>query len=167
MLNLTQNYPLGIQERLKGFLREIEKQGFYKHEPGYPNLTAYAPYGRSQQVTTFGGKIVNRPLAQGEEIYRVFGPEGVTHGALVERSYGPGAVSNRTNFWGLGTPPKTAEEWRKGAAVLDEWNRDSFIVQGTVREPNAIKACTGKIAEQGGRDIPGQYLPGGGKQAMS
>lgn len=164
-MSATRSARGGI-EKNEGKLALVIKQGFYKYEPGYPNLTAYAPYGRAEQITTFGGKIVNRPLATGEEIYRVFGPEGVTHGAEVGRSYGPGAVSDRANFWGLGTPPKTAEEWRKSASVLDEWNHDSFIVQGTVREPNVIKACTGKIAEQTGDKIPGQYLPGGGKQAM-
>ena len=150
----------------KARLSEIEKEGFYKYEPGYPNLLAYAPNGKAQQVATFGGKIVNRPLAEGEGIYRVFGPEGVTHSASVGRSYAPGGSSDRANFWGLGHPPKDAEDWRKGSAVLDEWNRDSFIAVGTVRDKDAVKACTGKIAEQAGKDIPGQYLPGGGKQAM-
>lgn len=164
-MSATRSARGGIQKN-DGRLGRIESQGFYKHEPGYPNLTGYAPKGYAQQVATFGGKIVNRPLARGEEIYRVFGPEGVTHGAEVGRSYGPGASSDRANFWGLGTPPKDAKEWRKSSAVLDEWNRDSFIVEGTVREPNTIKACTGKIAEQIGDKIPGQYLPGGGKQAM-
>lgn len=150
----------------EGNLALVAKQGFYKHEPGYPNLTGYAPSGKAQQVNTFGGKIVNRPLAEGEEIYRVFGPQGVTHSTEVGRSYAPGAASGRPNFWGLGSPPRNAEEWRKGSAVLDEWNRDSFIVVGTVREKDAVKACTGKIAEQAGKDIPSQYLPGGAKQAM-
>ena len=36
---------------------------------------------------------------------------------------------------------------------------------GTVEKSGKVKACTGKIAEQGGKDIPGQYLPGGGTQA--
>jgi hypothetical protein len=50
--------------------------------------------------------------------------------------------------------------------VLDEWNHDGMIVIGTVLDGAAPRACTGVVAEQAGRLIPGQYLPGGGRQAI-
>jgi hypothetical protein len=155
----------GVQKN-RDKLADVDAEGFYKPEPGYPDLKAYAPGGKAQQVATFGGKIVNRPLAKGEQIFRVFGPEGSTHGAKVGHSYAPGSSSTRPNFWGIEHVPTNAKDWRETSAVLDEWNRDSFIIVGTVQEADSIKACTGKIAEQGGDKIPGQYLPGGGKQAM-
>lgn len=33
-------------------------------------------------------------------------------------------------------------------------------------ESGKVKACTGRISEQLGKDIPGQYLPGGAQQAI-
>lgn len=147
-------------------LRKIQEQGFYKYEPGYPDLLAYKKGDTAPNVATFGGKIVNRPLAEGEQVFRVFGPEGKTHGAAIKRGYAPGSSPDFPNFWGLGSAPKNAEAWRGPSGVLDEWNHDGYIIVGTVRKEGAVKACTGKIAEQTGKDIPGQYLPGGGKQAM-
>jgi hypothetical protein len=165
-ISATRSARGGI-EKNKARLTKIEEQGFYKHEPGYPNLLAFQPEpGIASNVATFGGKIVNRPLAQGEKLFRVFGPEGITHGTAVGASFAPGRSAKFPNFWGLGSAPKNGKEFRGPSAVLDEWNHDGFIIVGTVREEGAVKACTGKIAEQTGKDIPGQYLPGGGKQAM-
>ena len=74
----------------------IAKEGFYTHELGYPNLLAFTKERGTvaSNVATFGGKIVNRPLLQGEQVFRVFGPEGITHGASVKRSYvsSPGSL---------------------------------------------------------------------------
>ena len=148
-------------------LTKVARQGFYKYEPGYPNLLAeIRTPGVASDIATFGGRIVNRPLAKGEQVFRVFGPQGVTHGADVSKSFAPGWSPTKANFWGLGTPPTSAKEWRGPSAVLDEWNHDGFVIIGTVKEDGALKACAGKIAEQTGNKIPGQYLPGGGRQAM-
>ena len=151
----------------EGEVPKILRQGFYKHEPGYPNLLAeQRTPGIATDVATFGGKIVNRPLAKGEQVFRVFGPEGVTHGAQAPKSIAPGWSPTKANFWGLGPPPTSAKEWRGPSGVLDEWNHDGYIVVGTVMHDDALKACAGKIAEQSGKLIPGQWLPGGGRQAM-
>ncbi len=161
----------GGWQRNVGFADEFEAKGLYKHEPGYPNLKEGATTivtstgGKSRtryiDVTTYAGKIVNRPLDKGEQLFRVFGPKGKTHNFEVWQSYAAGNPKGPHAFWGLGKAPETAEEWRKvKGAVLDEWNRDGFIVVGTVGESGKVKACTGKIAEQGGKDILGQYLPG-------
>ena len=119
-------------------------------------------------VTTYGGKIVNRTLEKGGQIFRVFGPKGVTHGyQLPMDAFAGGNPERASKFWGMGGVPKNAKEWREySGGVLDEWNHAGFIAVGTVEESGKIKACTGKIAEQYGDKIPGQYLPGGGKQAM-
>ena len=86
----------------------------YKHEAGYPDLRTYPKDGHYTQIEAFSGKVVNRPLRPGDQIYRFFGPEGVTHWAPVSESASGGA------WWGLGHPPKTAKEWREKSAVLDE-----------------------------------------------
>jgi hypothetical protein len=165
----------GGWEKNSGFVSQFEATGLYKHEPGYPNLldgyketvgTAAKPKTRYVDVTTYAGKIVNRPLDKGEQLFRVFGPEGITHGTTVGKSYAAGNPKSPHAFWGLGKAPENAEKWRKvDGAVIDEWNGDGFIVIGTVQESDKLKAVTGKIAEQTGNKIPGQYLPGGGKQA--
>ncbi len=136
-----------------------EEQRIYKHAPGFPAL-------RGADISTFGGKIVNRELSSGEQIYRFFGPEGTTHGIDVVESIAPGRTQAFPAYWGLGAAPTTARAWREQAAVLDEWNRDGFVLVGTILESGRIKACTGIIAEQSSQKIAGQYLTGGGKQAM-
>lgn len=154
-------------------LKDIQTSGVYKYEPGYPNLLAEpvvdAATGTAfySEIATYSGKIVNRELEKGEQVFRVFGPGGVTHDAEVGMSSAAGNPKRPFAFWGVGPQPKSAQEWREvSGAVLDEWNRDGFIIVGTVEESGTIKACTGKIAEQTGNKIPGQYLPGGGKQAI-
>lgn len=136
---------------------------YYVPEAGFPDLTAYTKAGTYPQIGTFSGKIINRRIQTGETIYRVFGPSGVTHGQSVATSLAGGSRSPA--FWGLGAPPSSGESWRHGAAVLDEWNRDGFMIVGTIVD-NFVPACTGKIAEQVSTSISGQYLRGGGKQAM-
>jgi len=133
--------------------------GGYKPEPGFPDLTKNARRdGFLPDVAAYSGRIVNRQLQEGEHIYRLFGPEGVTHGVEVGESFAGGT------WWGIGPSPKSAKEWREKAGVLDEFNRDGFIVEGTI-QANGPKAAVGTIAEQAGKDLPGQYLPGGGTQA--
>lgn len=133
----------------------------YKHESGYPDLTKFGlEKNHFTRIEAYAGKIVNRELKDGEQIYRLFGDGGITHNFEVGESFAGGV------FWGLGKPPKTAEEWRQLSAVKDEWNRDGFIVVGTVPKKANTKACVGLISEQFGKDIPGQYLRGGAMQAF-
>jgi hypothetical protein len=79
----------GGWEKNSGVLDDFEAKGLYKHEPGYPNLldgyketigTGANAKTRYVDVTTYAGKIVNRPLDKGEQLFRVFGPGGTTHG---------------------------------------------------------------------------------------
>lgn len=162
----------GLQKN-PGKLADFEAAGIYKHEAGYPDLLKRFEGNPKDptyvNITTYAGQIVNRELEQGEQIFRVFGPvkPGGVHGyKQPKNAIAAGDPAYRAGFWGLGSAPKSAKEWRGPSGVLDEWNHDGFIMVGTVEEANKVKACTGKIAEQTGKEIPGQYLPGGGKQAM-
>jgi len=142
----------------------------YKHEPGFPDLrdkNRQLDNGKFiyEDVATYSGQIVNRELQPGERVFRVFGPEGTTHGIPVDRSYASGRPGGNS-FWGLNEVPTNAKGWREGSAVLDEWNYDGFIVIGTVLPGHSLPACTGLIAEQAGEKLGVQYLKGGGKQAM-
>lgn len=157
-------------------LDDAKVKAVYHEEAGFPRLlekvsqaTRKTPAAHTY-ITTYAGKITNRVLHEDEEVFRIFGPEGLTHGVPVGKSYPVGRKPPQPNaqalsFWGLG-PPKHAREWRETSAVLDEWNHDGFIITGKVTKKARVKACTGKIAEQRGKDLAGQYLPGGGQQAI-
>lgn len=128
---------------------------------GYPSLFKMGQEdGVYTKIAAYSGKIVNRPLKEGEQVFRIFGPAGSTHGVAIGENFASGA------WWGVGAPPKNAKEWRLRAAVKDEWNRDGFMVTATVPPKADIKACVGTISEQVGTTLPGQYLPGGGVQAV-
>lgn len=135
---------------------------YYKHEPGYPNLLHAADplTNEYNSVAAFAGKMVNRPLEEGEQVFRFFGPPRTTHGVAVDEAWGGGA------WWGVGRPPKTAKEWRELAAVLDSFNGDGFYVSARVIGSKGPKAVVGTVSEQFGEKIPGQYLPGGATQAF-
>lgn len=104
--------------------------------------------------------MINRPLAHGEKVVRVFGPEGTTLGKRVGETFADG------RWWWLGEPPANATVWRKNGAVLDEWNRDGYMVVGQITGKQGPKAVVGTISEQAGRKLSGQYLEGGAIQAF-
>ncbi len=143
-------------------LKPTEIVKLYTSKPGYPDMLARPDRvtGRHANVAAYAGKMVNRPLKDGEEIFRFFGPPRTTHGVAVDEAWAAGA------WWGLGKPPKTAREWREYAAVLDSFNGDGFFVSARVVGGNGPKAVVGTVSEQFGAKIPGQYLPGGATQAF-
>jgi nitrate reductase NapE component len=152
---------VGLEQNVAKVGEEAKFGHIYTHEPGYPNLKSRIDNQSYSFIQAYAGKIVNRELQEGEQIYRLFGPPGTTRGHFV----GPDPAYAGGKWWGLGAPPKNAKEWRMKSAVKDEWNRDGYIVVGTVPKGANPKACTGAISEQFGKSLPGQYLPGGGKQA--
>ncbi|WP_234418724.1 hypothetical protein, partial [Xanthomonas fragariae] len=137
-----------------------EWEHLYKPEDGYPNLADRQEDGVYQALQAYSGKMINRQLHDGEKVFRAFGEEGVTHSVIVG-STSPGGI-----WWGIGEAPKSAQEWRPPTAVLDEFNRNGFIVTGKVSGGNGPKAVVGTVAEQVGVKLPGQYLPGGATQAF-
>ncbi|EED97928.1 hypothetical protein [Burkholderia multivorans] len=120
-------------------------------------------------VASFSGEIkalTAKELA-GKKVYRVFGNPS----ELATYPGGSSAGGRRPAFWGVGEPPKTAEEWRRLCAVLDVWNGNGFIV--VLQLPHdfgerlpAAKAWAGKVAEQYGVVTPVQYLEGGADQLV-
>ncbi len=151
----------GWKQNLVSADNQGQMERYYKPELGYPDLSKKADdSGNLEMVAAYSGRMINRQLKQGEEIFRFFGPEGVTHGHKVRGSHASGG------WWGIGPAPKTAKEWRERAAVLDEFNRDGFFVVGKVEGHNPPKAVVGTVAEQSGANLPGQYLPGGATQAV-
>jgi hypothetical protein len=143
------------------FSRSIDE--IYKHEAGFPNLidrvetvgtVSYYP-----KIAAASGPIKNEML-EGETLFRAFGPEGSTHGVKVDESNAIGP------FWGRGTPPKSAEEWRKKYAVIDEWNRNGWLSMVHIPPGVKIPACTSTVSEQFSKKIAGQFLEGGGQQAV-
>ncbi|KAB0636848.1 hypothetical protein [Burkholderia latens] len=120
-------------------------------------------------IASFSGEIkalTAKELA-GKKVFRVFGNPS----ELASYKSGSTAGGRNPAFWGVGEPPKTAEEWRRLAAVLDTWNGNGFIVVMQLphdfgeRMPTA-NAWAGKIAEQYGTATPVQYLEGGGDQLV-
>jgi hypothetical protein len=138
---------------------EIAK--LYKHQPGYPDLLKFRSNDGLyfQAIAAASGKINNEMLS-GVVIFRSFGPEGFTHGVLVDRT-NPAGV-----YWGIAKPPASAEEWRVHWAALDEYNRNGMLA--IIHYPDHVKvpACVSTVSEQFSKEIPGQYLEGGGRQAV-
>jgi hypothetical protein len=134
----------------------------YKHEPGFPDLTkrteTVGPVSYYPAVAAAKGPIKNEMLS-GETLFRAFGPEGSTRGVKVDESSPIGM------WWGRGAPPKTAEEWRQYYAVLDEFNRNGWLSVMHIPANVKLPACTSTVSEQYSKQIPGQFLEGGGKQA--
>ncbi|WP_407221040.1 hypothetical protein [Enterobacter sp. CPE_E1214] len=142
-------------------------------KPGYPDLFATevesAVFGGKMayaNIASFSGKItpMNAEELAGKTLYRVFGK---AKGVAGETSSG-GRVPG---FWGYGNIPESAEDWRKKAAVLDEWNANGFIViahlpQDLTSKMPDVKAWHGTIAEQFGVKLANQYLEGGGEQLI-
>jgi hypothetical protein len=137
-------------------------EAYYSPKPdeGYPDLTKRAEKGQLAAVAANSGRIVNRPLAKDEQIARFFGPGGKTLGKGVDDTFAGGV------WWWVNQAPADAKSWREQAAVLDEFNRDGYVVTGRIVANQGPKAAVGTIAEQVSKDIPGQYLPGGGTQAF-
>jgi uncharacterized protein YukE len=106
---------------------------------------------------------MNAEELAGKTIYRVFGK------AKVQRAQALRGAEH-LGFGGMVTS-ESAEEWRKKAAVLDEWNANGFIVIAhlpqdlTSKMPDAA-AWHGTIAEQFGNKLANQYLEGGGEQLI-
>jgi hypothetical protein len=148
--------------------QETQIKNIYEPRPqdGYPDLTSRATNGHYTAVEAFSGKMVNRGLQFSDgKIYRFFGPQGTT------RRFDVGGSSAKGVWWGVGEPPKSAKEWREKCAVLDEWNRDGYIVEGIppkspAKGQKGVKGVFGTISEQFSENIPGQYLPGGNTQAF-
>jgi len=151
----------GFRQNPASGLRMAELRKFYKPRDGFPNLLDLKnPKGYHEKVAAFSGLVRNRQLKGGEEVFRFFGPARTTHGVPVDESSAGGA------WWGLGAPPKTAKEWREYAAVLDSFNGDGFLVSARVVDKTGPNAVVGTVSEQFGKEIPGQYLPGGATQAF-
>lgn len=123
--------------------------------PAFPGVKVF------QTVASFHGEIeaLDASGLAGKTIYRAFG-KASTHA---------GESSAGGMFWGMGTIPKSAEEWRIRSAVLDEWNGNGFIAilhfpPDLASAMPTAKGWAGQIAEQFGNEIPAQYLEGGGHQ---
>lgn len=152
--------------------KDFERTLRQKYEKkGYPDLfrggakisPAFGDKLVFPSIASFSGEITAKSAREmaGKTIFRAFGNESTVAG----ESYAAGG------FWGYQKTPGSAEEWRELSAVLDEWNGNGFLVVlhlpedfGT-RMPGA-SAWHGKIAEQFGKDIPDQYLKGGGEQVI-
>lgn len=141
---------------------------------GYPDLFSRRPdispaFGITPayaNIASFSGEITAKSARDmaGSTIFRAFGNE--THLAT-----NPGGSWAAGGFWGYKKLPDNAEEWRQLSAVLDEWNGNGFLVVLHLPEDLATRmpgttAWHGKIAEQFGKDIPAQYLQGGGEQVI-
>lgn len=108
--------------------RPKEWEHLYKPEHGYPNLAdpSRALGDFHSAVQAYSGKMINRQLHDGEHFFRAFGEGGETHGVKIKESVAGGV------WWGIGEAPKSAQEWRPSTAVLDEFNRNGFLVTGKV-----------------------------------
>ena len=128
---------------------------------GYPDLLRVDPKtGRYSSIAAFSGRITNKDLDEGQKLFRLFGPEGNTLGVKIEETSAGGG------WWGLGDMPTTPEAWRGPSGVLDEFNRDGYGVTAELPKNSELKAAVGKTSEQSGTKIAGQYLGGGGEQAV-
>lgn len=137
----------------------------YKYDPRFPNMLKRIAEDEDTgikfyaNIASAAGPIKNE-MIQSETLFRAFGPEGTTHGYSVGKSNAIGS------YWGRGAPPKTAKEWRGPCAVLDEWNRNGWLSMIHIPKGKGIPACTSTVSEQFSKEIPGQFLEGGARQAF-
>jgi len=161
-------HPQNMASTHGGAKADIDK--VYQHEAGFPDLTVSKKDvevdGQTVEyytaIAAASGRIKNVDLGEdGVTLFRPFGPGGATHGVDVGKS-SPGGF-----WWGVGEAPRTAEEWRQKYAVLDEFNRNGMVAIMRIPAGGKVKvpACTSTVSEQFGKDIAGQFLAGGGKQA--
>jgi hypothetical protein len=155
------------KQNLAGVDKLSDIRKVYQRQPGYPDLMS-----RIETATVGGTEIKYYPLIaaahgpiknemiEGQTLFRSFGPKGETHGVPV------GASNPIGQCWGIGRPPRTAKEWREYYAVLDEWNRNGWISMVHIPAGVKVPACTSTVSEQFSKKIAGQYLEGGGKQAV-
>jgi hypothetical protein len=141
--------------------RKLEIAAVYRHQEGFPNLLKNSDLSETYYpaIAAASGAIKNE-LLSGEVLFRSFGPKGITHGTKVAKSNPIGI------FWGRSQPPALAEKWRVPYAVLDEWNRNGWMVKIHIPANVKVPACTSTVSEQFGREIAGQFLEGGGRQAV-
>lgn len=145
-----------------------------KIEQGWPDLLSEVGIVPSiadrkvfSRIASFHGEInaVGPRELAGKMLYRAFGNPSK------RAQWASKAGGRQPAYWGLGAPPKSAEEWRTRAAVLDEWNGNGFIA--VLRFPPdleqrmpSLKGWSGQIAEQYGTQVPSQFLEGGGEQLI-
>lgn len=133
----------------------------YKRQEGFPDLLKHKDTNNQYfpAIAAASGPIRNEILS-GEELFRSFGPGGVTHGVDVRQSKAIGP------YWGRGQAPTSAEKWRGPCAVLDEWNGNGWLVKIHIPSNVKVPACTSTVSEQFGVKIAGQFLEGGAQQAV-
>lgn len=147
-----------------------------KIEQGWPDILS-----ETGKMPSFGQKTVFTKIASFHGEIKAVGPEQLA-GKKLYRAFGnpskraswPGgskAGGRQPAFWGIGEPPRNAEDWRQRAAVLDEWNGNGFIAvlrfpADLAQRMPAVKGWEGTIAEQYGTRVPSQYLEGGGQQLI-
>ncbi|MDY7578246.1 hypothetical protein RGU70_07925 [Herbaspirillum sp. RTI4] len=140
---------------------EIKK--VYEYQVGYPNLvskpTEVGEISFYPQIASASGPIKNEMLS-GETLFRAFGEKGRVGSVPVSESEAIGV------YWGRGPSPTTAEEWRKFYAVIDEWNLNGWLTLVRIPPGAKVPACTSTVSEQYGKSLSGQFLEGGGKQAV-
>lgn len=133
----------------------------YRHEPGFPDLLKYTDSTGQffPAIAAASGPIKNE-IIHGETLFRSFGPKRLTHGKVVGDSNPIGA------YWGRRKPPATPEEFRGPYAVLDEFNGNGWLCLMHIPSHVRVPACTSVVSEQFSKKIAGQYLEGGGSQAV-
>lgn len=125
----------------------------YHHKEGWPDLSQIGPKNEYNEISkyeaieAFSGAMNGVRLKPGEKIYRVIKP---------------GENGKARPWWTRELPPN-AQVWREQAAVLDNFNKNSYYIEYVIPEGSTLKAWEGKAAEQL-NEATGQYLPGGGVQ---
>ncbi|MBU6488773.1 MAG: hypothetical protein KGQ57_13280 [Burkholderiales bacterium] len=147
-----------------------------KINQGWPDILSEVgstPFSGKDRVfvklASFHGDVsaVGPEQLAGKKLYRAFGNPS-KHAPW---QGGSKAGGRQPAFWGIGEPPRSAEEWRVRTAVLDEWNGNGFIAvlqfpTDLARRMPEAKGWAGKIAEQYGTKVPSQFLEGGGEQLI-
>lgn len=152
-------YQQNVASAHRASRAEIDK--LYRHETGFPDLLKNTdPAGDYYPAIAAASGPIRNELISGEVLFRAFGPEATTFGKRVYPSKPIGV------YWGRGRVPTSAEQWRGPWAVLDEWNGNGWIAALHIPAHAKIPACTSIAAEQFGKELPGQFLEGGGRQAF-
>ena len=96
-----------------------------------------------KEAENFSGKPDSVMLPKGTKLYRIVSDKSIPNGK-----------------WWMKKLPKSKKNWRRGAAVIENWNGNGYYVEHTIEHNEGLPAWKGIASSQMVRDPAGNLLDG-------